>query len=125
MAAKIIRKNKQSNDCINNEKQAIFLKHSNIVKILNVEEGSMLTLITMELCGNSLQNILDEREIPKLERLNIWIAIAKALRYCHRKGVVHADVKPKNVLIGIDNKPKLADFGSAVFIGESSSSFHV
>ena len=42
-------------------------------------------------------------------------------------GIVHADVKPKNVLMGPDNQPKLADFGSAVFRNESNTSliFHV
>ena len=109
------------------EKETAFLRHSNIVKILKVDEGPALTLITMELCGHSLQNILEEHKITRHQKIHIWKSIAKALNYCHQMGIVHADVKPKNVLMGPDNQPKLADFGSAVFRNESNTSliFHV
>lgn len=105
------------------EKEAAFLKHSNIVRVLKVDEGPALTLITMELCGNSLENILEESSIRKEQRIHVWKSIARALRYCHRMSVVHADVKPKNVLMSVDNQPKLADFGSAVFLNEPYTPF--
>lgn len=106
------------------EKEAAFLKHSNIVKVLKVDEGPALTLITMELCGNSLQSILEENVITKQQRVLIWKFIAKALKYCNEMGVVHADVKPKNILMTADNQPKLTDFGSAVFIDRPNLSVH-
>lgn len=104
------------------EKEAAFLKHRNIVKVLKVDEGPVSTLITMELCGTSLQNILEENFITKKQRVMIWKFIAQALKYCHEMGVVHADVKPKNVLMTVNNQPKLADFGSAVFIDKPNES---
>lgn len=127
VAAKVIKSNKRRGSSIDMEKEVSFLRHSNIVRVLKVDEGPAVTLVTMELCGNSLQNILEENPITSEQRIYVWKSIAKALKYCHKMGVVHADVKPKNVLMGSDNQPKLADFGSAVFIEEteSSSVFHV
>ncbi|XP_011496110.1 PREDICTED: serine/threonine-protein kinase mos [Ceratosolen solmsi marchali] len=118
VAAKIIKSNNKGIGSVGMEREAAFLRHMNIIKILNVDEGPVLTLITMELCGNSLQNILEESSITKHQRIHIWQSIAKALKYCHKMGIVHADVKPKNVLMGMDDQPKLADFGSAVFVND-------
>lgn len=127
VAAKLIK------NCDNNEntrimeKETAFLRHSNIVKILKVDQGPAATLITMELCGKSLDDMIDQQLITKEQRIHVWNSIAKALEYCHNMGIVHADVKPKNVLMGKDDQPKLADFGSAVFIEETDLPlvFHV
>ena len=128
VAAKIIKSDKSKDIKISRaEREAALLRHSNIVQVLKVYEGPALTLITMELCGQSLQEVLKESSITCNQRINIWQCICKALKFCHKMGIVHADVKPKNVLMGKDNQPKLADFGSAVLMHEpySSSNFHV
>ncbi|KAL7299343.1 hypothetical protein TKK_0007916 [Trichogramma kaykai] len=118
VAAKVIKKNQQKNLIKIMEKEVAYLRHSNIVKILKVDEGPALTLITMELCGNSLQEVLQKNSISIQQKIHIWKSISKALIYCHKMHVIHADVKPKNVLMGQDKKPKLADFGSAVFTND-------
>lgn len=127
VAAKIVKNNRNRGHFSEKEKQTAYLRHPNIVEVFKVDEGPVLTLITMELCGDSLQTIIDKKELLKKERVCFWKSMAKALKYCHQMGVVHADVKPKNVLIGMDNQPKLADFGSAVFMNTSynPSNFHV
>ncbi|XP_058801485.1 serine/threonine-protein kinase mos-like [Phymastichus coffea] len=126
VAAKIIKHNYNGKNLFETEKQVAYLSHPNVVKVFKVEEGPILTLITMELCGDSLQIILDKNELSKKERIHFWKSIAKALKYCHEIGVVHADVKPKNILMGTDNQPKLADFGSAIFMNApyNPSNFH-
>lgn len=103
---------------MNAEKHATSLKHENIIKILGVDQGPALSMITMELCGKSLQEKLDEGPLNCRERIEIFKAVARALQFCHFAGIVHADIKPRNVLIAADGKPKLADFGSSVLSGE-------
>ncbi|XP_076386028.1 proto-oncogene serine/threonine-protein kinase mos isoform X2 [Megachile rotundata] len=107
-------------DALSSEKHASSLKHSNIVKVLIIEQGVSLSLIAMELCGPTLQDRLDETALTKFERISILRGVASALQFCHDAGIIHADVKPKNILISTDGLPKLTDFGSSVLIGESN-----
>lgn len=52
------------------------------------------------------------------EKLNIFLKIARAVSYIHKAGVIHRDIKPRNVLF-VDREPKLSDFGTARRLGES------
>ncbi|XP_051163320.1 serine/threonine-protein kinase mos [Leptopilina boulardi] len=119
VAVKLIDRNKHGDSIIKAEKHAASLMHINIVKVFAIEEGDILSVITMELCMNSLQEKLEKTSLIPEERIFIWKGIASALRFCHNSGIVHGDVKPKNILLGIDGQAKLADFGSSVLINES------
>lgn len=119
VAAKVIQHGRSDEDVINSEKHAAILRHANIVKILNIEQGSNLSMITMELCGTSLQDKLQESVLSRRERISFWRDIAHALQFCHNSAVIHADVKPTNILISADGRLKLTDFGSSLLIGES------
>lgn len=103
-------------EIINSEKHAAVLHHENIVKILNIEQGNNLALITMELCGISLQDRLQEAALSREKRVSIWRDIANALQFCHNSGIIHADVKATNILVADDGQAKLTDFGSSVLI---------
>lgn len=118
VAAKIIERKRNDDETINSEKHAAALRHANIVKILKIERGSSLSLITMELCGTSLQDRLQESVLEKERRVSIWRDIARALQFCHNSSVIHADVSATNILMTVDNRAKLTDFGSSVLIGE-------
>ncbi|XP_034171063.1 proto-oncogene serine/threonine-protein kinase mos [Osmia lignaria lignaria] len=125
VAAKMMQTEKCSS-ALSSEKHASFLKHSNIVKVLIVEQGVSLSLIAMELCGPTLQDRLDETALTKFERVSILRDVTSALQFCHNAGIVHADVKPKNILMSADGLSKLTDFGSSVSVGEPSeiTEFH-
>jgi len=118
VAAKIIPRKQDDNEIINSERHATVLRHANIVKTLSIEQGSSLSLITMELCGTSLQDRLQESALSKEERVSIWRDIASALQFCHDSGVIHADVKATNILMAANGQAKLTDFGSSILINE-------
>lgn len=87
------------------------LSHPNIVSIYDVGEDYFV----MEfLEGVSLQAILAHRVmLPVPEALKILTPVAEALDYAHHAGVIHRDVKPANIMIQPDGRPKLMDFGVA------------
>ncbi|RLU16477.1 hypothetical protein DMN91_010545 [Ooceraea biroi] len=116
VAAKVIQR--KQNEVVNAERHAAALRHANIVRILNIEEGSSLSLITMELCGTSLQDRLQESALPRDGRVSVWSDIACALQFCHNSGVIHADVKATNILMTANGRAKLTDFGSSMLIDE-------
>ncbi len=78
-----------------------------------VEEGAPY-LIQEYLGGEDLDRVIRRGDdIPKHERLECLMQVAKGLRYAHRKGVLHRDVKPGNVRLLPGGKAKLMDFGIA------------
>ena len=93
------------------------LLHPNIVRFLDFDRDEDLYFIVMEwLDGKSLGSILDDsgsKKIDKETALDVVKQVAKALDYAHRLGVVHADVKPGNILVSPDGEIKLFDFGAA------------
>lgn len=115
-----MKRRKDSDSSVISESHATFLRHENIIRILGVEQGPALSMITMELCGKSLQERLDESPMRGRDRVDVLKAVSQALKFCHNAGVVHADIKPKNILIATDGKPKLADFGSSFVVGEEN-----
>jgi serine/threonine protein kinase len=116
VAAKVIQR--KQNEVVNAERHAADLRHANIVRILNIEQGNSLSLITMELCGTSLQDQLQESALLRNERVSVWRDIAYALQFCHNSGVIHADVKATNILMAANGRAKLTDFGSSILINE-------
>ena len=94
---------------------ASVLKHPNIVRVFDYGQTDGNYYIVMELIeGTDLRSYLCSHNVLDVDRA-IIIAhdIALGLGAAHRRGIVHRDVKPQNVLIGIDGSIKLTDFGIA------------
>ncbi len=89
------------------------LQHPNIVQVYDYGQTDGNYYIVMELVeGTDLRSYLSSHDVLDVDRA-IIIAhdIALGLGAAHRRGIVHRDVKPQNVLIGIDGSIKLTDFG--------------
>jgi serine/threonine-protein kinase len=96
---------------------AAALSHPNIVAIFDVGEDAEthVPFLVMELVdgGNLKDRIRQAAPLAETEIRSIGAALAATLEYAHRKGIVHRDVKPQNVLLGADGRPRLTDFGIA------------
>jgi len=81
---------------------------------MGIDEASQTPYLVMEFVdGQPLDRILEKGAVP-FPRACAWIGdIAVALGVAHRKGVIHGDVKPANILITADGRVKLSDFGMA------------
>jgi TonB family protein len=87
------------------------LSHPNIVGIFDVGED----FIVMEYVeGVTLQALLKHRgSLDLASALRILTPLAEALDYAHGSGVIHRDLKPGNIMVQPDGRPKLMDFGVA------------
>ncbi len=91
------------------------LRHPNIVTIYDVGEQDSLRYIAMEYVrGHTLHTIIKERGALGLGyAITIVGPVAAALDYAHRQGAVHRDIKPQNIMIDVDGRVLLTDFGIA------------
>ena len=103
------------------------LTHPSIVRVFDTGEeqvdGATIPYIVMELVeGRTLRDIVraDDEVEPKLA-LAIMADACGALDFSHRKGIVHRDVKPANIMVTSDGAVKVMDFGIARAISEYTS----
>jgi serine/threonine protein kinase len=92
------------------------LSHPSIIALhdMGIEEATQTPYLVMEfLEGQPLDRILERGSIPYPRACAIVAEVACALGAAHRKGVIHGDVKPANILITDDGRVKLMDFGMA------------
>ncbi|MBX5452063.1 MAG: serine/threonine protein kinase, partial [Thermogemmatispora sp.] len=96
-------------------KAASALQHPNIVQVYDYGQSDGNYYIVMELVeGTDLRRYLRSRGILDVERAVIIAHdVALGLGAAHRRGIVHRDVKPQNILVGRDGSIKLTDFGIA------------
>ena len=91
------------------------LQHPNILPLYDSGEADgLLYFVTPYVEGMSLRARLErEHQLPVDEAVALLRALAGALDFAHRQGVVHRDLKPENILLQ-DGQPLLADFGIAL-----------
>ena len=91
------------------------LAHPGLAQVFDVGRQHGLEYIVMELVrGRSLREVLAaRRRLSPAESVSIGAQLADALAHAHRHGVVHCDVKPRNVMLTPDGTVKLLDFGIA------------
>jgi eukaryotic-like serine/threonine-protein kinase len=91
------------------------LDHPNIVRLLDggsTREG--LPFLVMDFVeGCPIDDYCDQRKLSIDDRLGVFSKVCEAVQYAHRKGVIHRDLKPGNILVTAEDLPKLLDFGIA------------
>jgi eukaryotic-like serine/threonine-protein kinase len=94
---------------------AAALSHPNIVGIFDRGEWNGTYYIAMEyVAGRSLKAIVRETgALDPAVAIDIVIQILRAARFAHRRGVIHRDLKPHNVILDPDGRARVTDFGIA------------
>lgn len=97
------------------EAQAIAsLQHVHIAQLFAVDESDGQPFFVMEYVdGVSLDQKVDHKPQNPDWCAKLVESLARAIAYCHGKGVIHRDLKPSNILLDKDGTPKIADFGLA------------
>jgi len=99
------------------------LNHPNIVQAIDIGEASGYHYFVMEYVeGKTVHDELAGGKVyTEAEALAIIIQIAKALEYAHAAGLIHRDVKPKNIMLMPDATAKLADMGLARAVDDAAA----
>ena len=91
------------------------LQHPNVVSVYDRGSFDGTYYIAMEyLPGRSLKQLIrEEAPLDPVRAIDITIQILKAARFAHRRGVIHRDLKPHNVIVDEADNAKVTDFGIA------------
>jgi eukaryotic-like serine/threonine-protein kinase len=102
-------------------RSAAGLQHQNVVSIYDRGEWDGNYYIAMEyLEGHSLKEIV-QREGPLApdRAIDLTVQVLRAVRFAHRRGIIHRDIKPHNVIVDEEGRAKVTDFGIARAAGAS------
>lgn len=99
------------------------LNHPNIVQAYDVGKAGEYHYFVMEYVEGStvFDQIARHKRYPESDAIDIAIQVAEALLHAHEKGLIHRDVKPKNIMIAREGVAKLADMGLARAISDKEA----
>jgi eukaryotic-like serine/threonine-protein kinase len=106
---------------------AAAVNHPNVVQIFSLGMDHGQFYVVMELIDHgSLDDLVESQgRVPEHQVLDVGIQIARGLRAAHRKGLIHRDVKPANILFVDEQAAKIGDFGLAAFATQDPQSDRV
>ena len=99
------------------------LNHPNIVQAFDVGKAGEYHYFVMEyVAGRTVyDDIVKNKRYAEKDAIDIIIQVAEALQHAHERGLIHRDVKPKNIILTRDGMVKLADMGLARAISDKEA----
>jgi len=93
-------------------RQMAKLRHSGIVEVIEegLEDGGRHFFVMEFVPGGEFRRAVLADKLSTETRLEIILQVGEALAFAHERGVIHRDVKPSNILLDLDGRPKLTDF---------------
>ena len=91
------------------------LQHPNVVGVFDRGEWDGTSYIAMEfLDGRTLKQLItEEAPLDPIRAIDLTLPVLRAARFAHRRGVIHRDLKPHNVMVDAEGRVKVTDFGIA------------
>jgi eukaryotic-like serine/threonine-protein kinase len=110
------RPNHRTERLITEARSAATLEHPNVVTIHEIDQSGNVHYIAMELVeGGNLERLVQMSGPMEIERAcQLAAEAAEALAHAHKRGIVHRDVKPANLLLTRSGRCKVCDFGLAM-----------
>ncbi len=98
------------------------LSHPGVATIFDFDAQDGTAFLVMELVsGGSLEARLTDGPLPLDDIVRLGAAIADAIAEAHRRGILHRDLKPTNIVLTAAGQPKILDFGIARLMGNAES----
>ena len=113
---KLISKSEDAEAYLSEARTVANLDHPGIVPVHDVgtTEDCPCYIVSKYIQGTDLATKVKQHRLQYREAAELVVAVADALHYAHKQGLVHRDVKPGKILIGNDGKPYVVDFGLAL-----------
>lgn len=90
------------------------LRHPQIVGVHEVgRDGDTIFIVSDFVEGASLKEWVTGQRLTSREAAELMVQIADAVHYAHESGVIHRDLKPANIMLDVDGRPHVTDFGLA------------
>ena len=92
------------------------LNHINVVHVMDIGcEDGVYYMVMEYIDGKTLKAIVDRKgRLDEHEAIEYALQVCSALAAAHRKGIIHRDIKPRNILLNSENHIKVTDFGIAM-----------
>jgi PAS domain S-box-containing protein len=88
--------------------------HPGAVRLIaTIEEGGRVIMIQEYVRGRTLQDLLEEGELPEAFKERLMVKLIEVVAHAHQLQIMHRDIKPNNIMIGPNDTVKLLDYGAA------------
>ncbi|MBR1629615.1 MAG: Stk1 family PASTA domain-containing Ser/Thr kinase, partial [Lachnospiraceae bacterium] len=100
------------------------LEHPNIVNVYDVgKEGELHYIVMEHIEGITLKTYISKKgQLSYNEVISIAIQVGRGIEAAHKKGIIHRDIKPQNIMISKEGKVKVTDFGIAHAVSSNTVS---